>query len=103
MKEDICRIVKSKDEKELKEFLMEKLSSFLEKKTLKDELSFIPDCLETIPLELGWNKPYEPKDKLVNKTLSMIDDFDQFDEKEARKIAAVLLEEFVIDSKIKND
>src|SRR3989338_7386047 len=42
----------------------------------KNQVSYFQDFLVTIPLELGWKNNYEVQDKLLDKALSIISNFE---------------------------
>ena|SRR3989344_5652612 len=91
-KNDIEDIIKNKDEKRLKEEIIDILEKVIKNPKIKNGLSYWPDFLVTIPLELGWKKiPYKVKDKTLDEALYVISNFEGDTLQEAKEKAKKML------------
>jgi|SRR3989338_25684 len=90
---DIYEIIKNKDEKKLKELVINILEGIVKGYEDKNQVSYFQDFLVTIPLELGWKNNYEVQDKLLDKALSIISNFEGDTKEEAIRKSRSLLKE----------
>ena len=90
-KEEICRIIEKKDDKHIKSAVMSLLQDFIKGKKPVDDIIFFPNCLESVPLELGWDKPYTVKDEVLTQVLGVMSGFDELDERDAKERAQEML------------
>ena len=67
------------------------LQSVIDETENKNELSYFPDYLVTIPLELGWKDNYKVKDKLLDEALSTIVNFEGDSLEDAKEKSRKLL------------
>ena len=93
---EIYKIIQNGDDDRLKDVVKNLLHDYIKGKQPKDEVCIFPNCLESIPLELGRNEPYKPKDDILAQVLLAMPNFDQCDEDEAREKAAIMLEQLEI-------
>ena|SRR3989338_11106855 len=89
---DIEEIIKNKDEKKLKEEVIDILERVIKKPKIKNEISYWPDFLVTIPLELGWKEDYKVKDKILDQALYIISNFEGDTLAEAKEKAKKMLQ-----------
>lgn len=88
---DIEDIIKNKDEQKLKELVIKMLQSIIDETENKNEISYFPSFLITIPLELGWKDNYKVKDRVLDEALYVISNFEGDTLDEAKEKAQKML------------
>jgi hypothetical protein len=92
--EDIYEIIRTGNEEEIKKIVIRILKSIINGTENKDEVSYFPDYLVTVPLLLKKKTiPYKVKDKILNNALNIIANFEGDSLTEAVEKSKKLLKE----------
>ena len=90
---NIYDIIEKKDEQRLKKLVINILIGIIKGYEEKNETSYFPSYLGTIPMELGWKDNYQVKDPILDKALDMIANFEGDTEEEAKEKSKAMLKE----------